>query len=44
MLQVLLDNEVMQCYAFWSAILIIKLLAMALLTGMFRFKNMVHST
>lgn len=41
MMPVLLENEVMQCYAFWTAILIVKLLAMALLTGVFRFKNMV---
>lgn len=35
------ENEVFRTYAFWSAVLVIKMLIMSLLTGMNRHKNKV---
>ncbi|XP_004536911.1 microsomal glutathione S-transferase 1 [Ceratitis capitata] len=34
-----LDNEVFKTYVFWSAVLVLKLLSMSLLTAMQRFKT-----
>lgn len=36
------DNEVFASYAFWTGVLIVKMLAMSLLTGVARFRNKVH--
>jgi glutathione S-transferase len=36
-----LTNDVFRAYAFWTAVTVIKMLAMSLLTGRQRFKNKV---
>lgn len=35
------ENEVFRTYVFWSAILVVKMLALSMLTGMKRHKNKV---
>jgi glutathione S-transferase len=35
------ENPVFKAYAFWSAVLVLKILAMSILTGMQRVKNKV---
>ena len=35
------DNEVFKSYMFWSAVLVLKMLAMSMLTGLQRFKTHV---
>ena len=35
------DNVVFRAYAFWASVLILKTLAMAMLTGMQRFRTKV---
>jgi uncharacterized protein YjaG (DUF416 family) len=37
-----LDNEVFKAYAFWTAIIAIKMLAMSMLTGRQRFSKKVN--
>lgn len=36
-----LENDVFRAYAFWTAIVVMKMLAMSALTGRQRFKNKV---
>lgn len=36
------SNPIFQSYIFWSTILVLKMLAMAPMTGMNRFKNKVR--
>ena len=36
-----LENSIFRSYIFWSSILLLKMMAMALLTGLHRFKNKV---
>lgn len=36
-----LENNVFKAYLFWSAILVLKMLFMSLLTGLMRFRTMV---
>lgn len=37
------ENEVFKTYAFWTAVLVLKMLLMSLLTGMNRHKNKVSN-
>lgn len=37
-----LENNVFKAYLFWSAILVLKMLFMSLLTGFMRFRTMVR--
>lgn len=38
-----LENEVFKAYAFWTAVVVVKMLLMSALTGKARFKNKVIS-
>lgn len=37
------ENEIFKTYAFWTAVLVLKMLLMSLLTGMNRHKNKVSN-
>lgn len=37
------ENDVLRTYVFWSAVLVIKMLSMSILTGMKRHKNKVRN-
>lgn len=37
------DNDVFRTYAFWVAVLVVKMLGMSLLTAIQRFKNKVKA-